>query len=47
MQVNFDEVMARYEAEISVLTRRLIMAEIERDTLANQLDQQAGGEDSE
>ena len=47
MQVNFDEVMARYEAEISVLTRRLIMAEIERDTLANQLDQQGEGEGSE
>ena len=47
MQVNFEEVMARYEAEISVLTRKLIMAEIERDTLARQLDQQAEGEDRE
>ena len=38
MEIEFNEIMARYEAEIAALTRRAIMAEAERDALKRQAD---------
>lgn len=38
MEIEFNEIMARYEAEIAALTRRAIMAEAERDALKREAD---------
>lgn len=41
MDIEFNDVLARYGAEIAKLTERAIIAEAQRDQLARELEQNA------